>query len=127
MTTTDPPLFDGFEPAVPVSAEPVSADRRRTQRQAAAIANGIHPYTHTPLHPLASWRRDAQAPKTDPFTCGSCYFREPGGFRGFPKCTRFPGLITHGPGSDIRAWWPACPDYSPSDSISPDAARYIPE
>lgn len=34
--------------------------------------------------------------------------------------------VTHGAGSDVRAWWPACQDYSPGDSISDDAARFIP-
>ena len=35
--------------------------------------------------------------------------------------------VTHSAASDVRAWWPACPDYSPGDSLSPDAARSIPE
>jgi len=34
---------------------------------------------------------------------------------------------THGAASDVRAWWPACPDYSPGDrGLSDDATRSLP-
>lgn len=126
-------LFPGYEPdvaALPASADPsLSADRRRTLRQAEAIADGRHPLTGGPLHSLASRARDADAPKSDPFTCGSCYFRERLDYhnRTYAKCLAGDGArVSHGAASDVRAWWPACPDYSPGDSISPDAARTIP-
>lgn len=126
-------LFPDYEPEVavlPPSADPsLSADRRRTLRQAEAIADGRHPLTGGPLHSLASRHRDAAAPKSDPFTCGSCYFRASLAYhnRAYPKCLANDGArISHGAGSDVRAWWPACPDYTPGDSISPDAARSIP-
>lgn len=58
----------------------------------------------------------------------------------YAKCT-FPGdyepewiekhgppRVTHGAGTDVRAWWPACVDYSPGDGrVSPDAARWTPD
>jgi len=144
------PLFDGYEPPPSADPEPpLSADRRRTQRQADDITLGRHPLTRGPLHPLASRHRDAQSPKDDPFTCGSCYFRQSFGWhsRSYPKCA-LPGPVrdyrrgedgqwrwvtvegapraSHSATSDVRAWWPACPDYSPGSSISSDAARSIP-
>ena len=135
-------LFPGYEPPerelAPSEKTDLSADRRRTLRQAEAIAAGRHPLTGGRLHPLASRHRDADSPKSDPFTCGSCWFRDlfqPGN-RKVAKCTfgmtnehryvtdapRISGSVA----TDVRAWWPACPDYSPSDRISSDAARSIP-
>lgn len=147
-------LFDGWEPEVrepkPSEDMTLSAGRRLTLRQAEMVADGVHPLTRGPLHPLASKHRDADAPKGDPFTCGSCYFRNVEKYHdsSYPKCW-LPGpvrayrkgeagewrwetvegapRVTHGPASDVRAWWPACPDYSPGDSLSPDAARSIPD
>lgn len=138
---SDDQLFPGYDNPEPAPA--VSAGRRRTARQAAAVTAGRHPLTGQQLHPLASPNRDAQAPKDDPYTCGSCYFRGTVAMTRhstFPKCllpdptagadapqdriyTRVSGSET----SDVRAWWPACPDYSPGDSLSPDAARSIPQ
>jgi hypothetical protein len=138
----DVPLFGGYEPPAPESIEKLSADRRRTQRQAENIAAGIHPLTKGPLHPLASRNRDADSPKRDPFTCGSCRFRESPEYhnKAWPKCflpnpaygadAPFAVLysrVTHSAASDVRAWWPACTDYSPGDSLSPDAVRHIPD
>lgn len=131
-------LFGDWEPETralrPSEQADLSADRRRTLRQAERIADGIHPLTGGPLHELASRFRDAAAPKDDPFTCGSCYFRANLGYHNssYPKCTlgttnERPGpYMTHGASTDVRAWWPACRDYSPSDRLSDDAARYIP-
>lgn len=127
----DIPLFEGFEPPpAPEGDNDLSADRRRTKRQADLIAGGIHPLTKRPIHRLASRHRDARSPKSDPFTCGSCYFREVLGYHGraFPKCTLDESRVSHSAASDVRAWWPACTDYSPGDRLlSPDAARSIPE
>ncbi|HRD59358.1 hypothetical protein [uncultured Nocardioides sp.] len=137
-------LFDGYEPAEVIPEPKLSADRRRTKRQADNIAAGIHPLTGGPLHELASRHRDSSAPKADPFTCGSCKWREvlrhPHGKR-FPKCV-FPGnadaadyerpgwtppRFSASAASDVRAWWPACRSYTPGDTrLSPDAARCIP-
>lgn len=135
------PLFGGFDPPETSEVDPkLSAGQRLTLRQAENIAVGIHPLTRGRLHSLASRERDASAPKNDPFTCGSCYFRTtlPYHNRTYTKCLFDPRrsaddnldryqFVSHGPATDVRAWWPACPNYSPSDSISPDAARSIPE
>jgi hypothetical protein len=124
-------LFDGYEPGEP--PPPLSADRRRTQRQAERVAMGVHPLTGGRLHELASRHRNADAPKNDPFTCGSCWFRDvvSAGNKRFAKCfagsdTNRAPRATSSVASDVRAWWPACPDYSPGDRISDDAARYVP-
>lgn len=124
----DEPLFAGYEPA-PEPEPQLSAGQRLTVRQAQNIAAGIHPLTRGRLHPLASRHRDASSPKADPFTCGSCWFREvKGGTAGrYVKCWAEDGKrVTGGPATDVRAWWPACPEYTPSDRVSPDAARSIP-
>src|SRR5215471_1572023 len=46
--------------------EDLSADRRRTVRQAQALANGLHPlslrFGHMPLHPDAAPANDRKAP-----------------------------------------------------------------
>lgn len=125
----DEPLFPGYDPPEVAPGPALSAGQRITLRQQAGIAVGIHPLTKGPLHPLASRHRDASAPKDDPFTCGSCYFRAvlPYHNGGYPKCLFGDGRrVAHSQQSDVRAWWPACPDYSPSDRVSPDAARSIP-
>lgn len=136
-------LFPGYEPEVrPLlpSEEPgLSADRKRTLRQAEEVQAGIHPLTKGPLHPLASKHRDAASPKADPFTCGSCWFRQlvkhhdyryPKCFHGAENPTdtaagRLP-WVTGSAATDVRAWWPACPNYTPSDHMSGDAMRHIP-
>jgi len=139
-------LFGDWEPEVrelrPSEDMTLSAGRRLTLRQAEMVTNGVHPLTRGPLHPLASKHRDSGAPKDDPFTCGSCYFRNVEKYHdsSYPKCwlpspgvgangspTQIYRRVTHGATSDVRAWWPACPDYSPGSSLSSDAARSIPE
>jgi hypothetical protein len=120
-------LFDGYEPMEPEPVEKVSADRRRTLRQAANIAAGIHPLTKGKLHARASRDRDASSPKTDPFTCGSCYFREVQQHRGktYPKCTFWDS--SHSAATDVRAWWPACFCWAPRPPArTPEAARRLP-
>lgn len=123
--TGDVPLFDGYEPP---PSEDLSADQRRTRRQHQQVQAGVHPLTGGPLHPLASRHRDPASPKQDPFTCGSCWYRvlSP---HGYPKCTAGDGQrVTAGAATDVRAWWPACPAYSPAArDVSPDAARGLPE
>ena len=139
----DVPLFAGFEPPPPPpSADPnLSADRRRTLRQVEQIRSGIHPLTGGPIHLLGDIYARADDGRNLPYRCGSCIFRKVERWHdgSYPKCWH-PGAagadevdvkgyprITHGAASDVRAWWPACPDYSPGDSaLSPDAARSIP-
>jgi hypothetical protein len=140
-STEDIPLFAGYAPPERLDTEGLSAGQRLTLRQASDISIGRHPLTGGALHPLASRHRDADSTKSDPFTCGSCYFRRVEQYhdRAYPKCWRpnpnvgadapmraIYSRVTHGAGSDVRAWWPACTDYTPGDRISPDAARSIP-
>ena len=92
------------------AGEQLSADRRRTLRQRADVAVGRHPLTRGPL---------AVGPS---LTCGRCRFREVLAYhaRSYPKCvwqpasaeaSSWPPRVSHGSASDVRAWWPACPDY----------------
>lgn len=140
----DTPLFDGFEPQpLKPSADPnLSADRRRTLRQAEQIRAGIHPLTGGPIHLLGDIYARSDDGRSLPYRCGSCVFRKVEKWHdsSYPKCW-FPGSrgadevttkgyprVSHGAASDVRAWWPACRDYSPGDTnLSPDAARSIPD
>jgi len=112
-------LFD-LPGAPPVDAPPLSRDARRTIRQAEAISRGYHPLggalrTNIPLHPDAPRTADRKAPG---LRCGTCVhrvvpLRDVAG--GYPKCN-FGGdwrRASGGPGTDCRAWWPACHDYRP--------------
>ena len=109
-------LFD-MDPVpadVPEPGEKLSADRRRTIRQAQALANGRHPIGLCfgfvlRLHADAAPADDREAPG---LRCGSCVFREvqSGPHNGsFAKCMRDDGrFASYSASSDIRAWWPAC-------------------
>ena len=144
----EPGLFDAspFYVAPPESADPdLSPDQRRTLRQREDIAAGRHPLTRGPLHPFAVGAiARPDNPKGQPFTCGSCRFRELIRYHGksWPKCLRDGHYgnhpdpanmyleemtnVSHGAATDVRAWWPACVGYEPGDqAVSPDAARFI--
>jgi hypothetical protein len=97
---TDLELFF-VEPTVLESTEKLSPDRRRTLRQKADVERGIHPLMRTPTVPERG-------------TCGDCVHRVSVGHhdRAFPKCEL--AGITHGPGTDCRAWWPACTRHEPA-------------
>lgn len=111
--------------------ERISADRRRTIRQAQALTGGTHPLSltlgrHIRLHPDAPPAADRDAPGP---RCGSCWYRHVllHHDTSFPKCTLEESRLTHGAGTDVRAWWPACVDYSAGDpALSADAARWTP-
>lgn len=116
----DEPLFGGFDPPDPAPAEkPLSAGQALTRRQRADVAAGRHPLTGGPLHPDADRHAHVSDRKGLPFTCGSCVHRDP---HGYPKCY-LPGpdgkpiraRLTHGAATDVRAWWPACLDYTPRE------------
>lgn len=140
MTVIDTTLFDAT-PYTVAQPRPLSEQRRRTLRQERAMANGVHPLAlalRDPtirVHPDAPRDRGGAGP-----TCGSCWYRRQtatNGNRNWPKCTygaenwtdqtrgRAP-RVTHGAGTDVRRWWPACDSYSPGGGLSPDAARSIP-
>jgi hypothetical protein len=136
----DATLFDAAPYAV-AQPGPLSGQRRRTLRQEQAVANGVHPLAlvlRDPtirVHPDAPRDRGGAGP-----TCGTCWYRRQittNGSRNWPKCTygvenrtdqtrgRAP-RVTHGAGTDVPRWWPACDSYSPGGGLSPDAARWSP-
>lgn len=107
-------LFD-----VPTRPVPTSVQLRlREQRE--ALERGEHPLSVAlgrplPLHPDAAPAGDRRAPG---LRCGSCVHRQlqrRGGYD-WPKCL-LPGAgrVTHGPGTDVRVWWPACVDHQPAE------------
>jgi hypothetical protein len=117
----------------------LSADRRRTLRQAETIAAGRHPLTGEPLHEEAAPADDRKAPGR---RCGNCWHRTPAlwhqrthikcGFTGEMGADEVaataPPRVTHGAATDLRDWWPACPEHEYGDTqLSPDAARCVPE
>lgn len=139
--TADTALFD-ITPFAVELAPALSPGQRRVRRQEQAMANGVHPLglalRHSiRIHPDAPRDRAATGPR-----CGTCWYRRlitTNGNRDWPKCTygaenwtdSQPGVlprVSHGPGTDVRRWWPACVDYSPGEpALSDDAARYVPE
>lgn len=107
-------LFD-LDPgaaAPPEPAEKLSAGRRLTLRQRNDLAAGRHPLTGGPLHPHAAPAEPRDAPG---LRCGGCRFRMylGGGRRGYPKCDNPNTPYSHGPATDVKAYWPACPLYEP--------------
>lgn len=143
MTATDctqaQALFD-IDPALIVVPPPkLTGNARRTELQLEKLAAGYHPITGLRLHPEAAPVDDREAPGR---RCGTCRFREVLGYhrKSYAKCMD-PGtrgadevdrfgtpFVTHGAGSDVRSWWPACVDHSYSDrALSDDAARCVPK
>lgn len=82
-------LFDGPSPAKQ------SSDRRRVERQRAAVARGVHPLTGGRARPELG-------------TCGTCVHRVlvGGHAKAYPKCEL--GPRSSGAATDVRRWWPAC-------------------
>ena len=124
---SDDALFHVEPVPLPEPAEVLSGDRRRTLRQADAIARGRHPLELALGSPL---RLHAEAAPADDRTapglrCGTCRFRELLGYHDHKhaKCLfsstdrRWP-RVTHGAATDVRAWWPACRDYQPAPAVT---------
>lgn len=131
---TTPALFELPEQPAAAAAEDapkLSAGTRLKQRQAAAIARGIHPLglvrPHLAIHPDAQPFPATQANADQrPIRCGTCIFRNPGQFA---KCEFGPVIRTrkwpdsreytwrefpraaHSLATDIRSWWPGCTDW----------------
>ncbi len=123
-------LFD--VEALYVPALDLSPAERRRERQAEAAAGGFHPLYAAlgvvlRLHPDSGPFDDRTTPG---LRCGSCRFRRlhHGGARSYPKCL-YPNpderpakgwpRVTHGPGTDVSAFWPGCELYEPKEN--PDA------
>lgn len=114
MTDT---LFEGYEPdPLPHQDPDLSADRRLTLRQQAEIRAGIHPLTHTQMHPQGSRAATREDGPRQPLTCGTCVFRQSFQWHNktYPKCVSHDrAYVKHSTQTDVRAWWPACPNYQP--------------
>lgn len=119
-------LFDVSSPVTEARPKPAREARRR-QRQTEAMQHGQHPLAVALRIPI---RIHPDAPtnpldRTTPgLRCGTCAHRElhnGGTAQDFPKCF-LPGpgashpRITGGPGTDVRAWWPACPAHQPKET-----------
>lgn len=136
-------LFD-LAPTDLQLAEPdelVSADARRTRRQAALLTRGRHPLGldyPLPLHTEAAPVDDRNATGR---RCRNCRWLDtvPHHNKTYKKCA-FPGSMsaadyeligglrmTHGPASDVRGWWPGCRDHEPGDPKLPQAMRWVPD
>ena len=149
-TETAGALFPGDEYRVEaVPPERISPDRRRTARQAEAVARGAHPLALVfgPMafrrHPMTKGHAySADDAKGARWTCGSCKWRQtvhyhnraypkcvhPGGYSGEDVVTLPPLWHSHSAATDVRAWWPACTDYDAGDAgLSADASRQWPE
>ena len=119
-------LFAGYDPpegteipsATPGLDNGRSAGARRTARRLELIRQGRHPLRDMILHESAS--RDAQPSDTGrlPYRCGSCVHRilsMRGACGAVPKCDLT--TMSHSEASDVRAWWPACPQYAPIEGV----------
>lgn len=102
VMTTDFIETDLFGDPIQPEPEPtLSAGRRLTIRQHDMVDHGIHPLNKLKI-------ADGEAR-----TCGECIYRIHWGAHGYPKCEL--GPVSHGPATDCRAWWPACPNFTPLD------------
>ena len=90
------PVYPDAEEA-PRAEEKPSYGRRLTEAQRALAAQGLNPLT---------LQRGPEGR-----TCGECVHRVHygGHAKDYPKCEV--GPQTHGPKTDVRAWWPACPKF----------------
>jgi len=91
-----------------------SAGQRLTERQASDVRQGRHPLTGGKLHEQADTGAKVGDSKALPFRCGSCIHRILLRHHDttYPKCER--SEMTHGGATDVRAWWPACPQWEDS-------------
>lgn len=111
---TDVALFD-MQSEIPPAPRDAKPEARRRARQLARIRTGYHPLGgDLKLHDQAPRDVTPYEGRDQAYRCGTCRFRElmGGHARDFPKCTAGDGIrITHGPATDVKAWWPACRDY----------------
>lgn len=104
---TEPELFPDVPRIEPEpEPEPMSYGQRLTIRRREMLAKGIHPTSRRPL--LAPGHPNHGT------TCGHCVhaFRHMAA-KGYWKCEKAAGGLTHGPASDVRVSWPACELWDP--------------
>lgn len=117
------PLFGDDPPDALPPRPKVSPEVRRRERQAECLAHGLHPLTAAAgvpirLHPEAAPADDRTAAGR---RCSTCRFRQLVGWHNhtYPKCAFKNGVrASHGAGTDVRAWWPACVDHEPRDEAT---------
>jgi hypothetical protein len=118
VRVTEPALFGEPDRADPEVDERTPGQRRR-DRHLDAMRHGQHPLSVAlqwpiRLHPDAAPPEDRDA---EGLRCGGCRFRRllPYHGRVYPKCCwpeSDPGeRVSHGGGTDVAAWWPACAEY----------------
>ena len=124
---SEPTLFPDLEP-IPAPADPLEGlgrDARATIRKDELIRRGINPGTRLPLHARAAKGRDG-----DGLRCGTCthLYRAEAGNKRFLKCEQA-GVYNarHSWGPDMRAWWPACHRYTPTEGDSMTDEQPAPE
>lgn len=78
-----------------------TADQAQAMRQMATMKHGRHPFG-LPLHVDAAPADDRSAKG---LRCRHCIHVKKN-YRGYLKCAI--STINHGPGTDLRLWWPAC-------------------
>lgn len=96
-------------------------DAARIARQNRALLDGVHPLALVAgtgvirIHPDSAYATATKDNAKDrPLRCGTCVWRTSGQY---PKCmfrsssTAKPSRFSHGPATDVRAWWPACTDH----------------
>ena len=88
-----------------------SAGQRLRERQANDVQQGRHPLTGGKIHKFADVAAKAGDAKDLPYRCGSCIHRLLLRYHDgtYPKCEQ--SQMTHGSATDVRAWWPACPQW----------------
>ncbi|MGI5223575.1 hypothetical protein [Actinoallomurus sp. CA-142502] len=114
---------DPTQVGTPEPTEKLSADRRRTLRQADALTRRRHPLELALGFPLGLHPAAAADDRTAPgLRCGTCGFRQVLTHNDgrFPKCLfavtdKTAPRVTRGAGTDVRAWWPACRDYQAAE------------
>lgn len=98
----------------------LSAQQRLTVRQAARLAQGLHPLSlvcgHIPLHAEAAPADNRSAAGR---RCNGCVFHQSWGAHSYPKCSFGNGVRrSHGAATDCRGWWPGCRDHQhESDAV----------
>lgn len=118
------PLFEAGQPDPPTRK--VSPEVRRRDRQAECLARGLHPLTAAVgypirLHPMAAPADDRTVAGR---RCSTCRFRELILWHNqkYPKCAINDwSRASHGAGTDVRAWWPACDSHQPREEGATNA------
>lgn len=97
----------------PDTLDGLGADARRTYWQRETLVSGMHPVTRRPLHRDAPSPDDRHAPGPRCRDCAHLIRNHIPSGKTYLKCSTIP--ITGGPRTDLRAWWPACAGWKPTN------------